>query len=236
MRSFVFASVLTAISSFSVFSQEAATEDKKEKQSRFMVTADVNYAYRFETPDNSFNVNDEVYLKELKSGISYDISAYYMYTEYTGIGLKYNRFASSASAQDAYITAPNGDTGFSHASDDVTMSYIGLSLIEDLLKKNPEHQLYLEASLGYEHYRDEVEALGSYTVSRGCFASSVGLSYQYVAFKNFSFGPKINLIGGTIGKVKIEGPEGYTEMIKFDNDKKEFLVRFDVGLTASYKF
>jgi hypothetical protein len=236
MKSFIFATAFTALGCFMGFSQETVTEEKKEKQSYFKVTADVNFAYRLAKIDNSFNVNDEQYLKNLKSGVSYDISAYYMYSEYTGIGLKYNVYKSSASAHDAYITAPNGDTGFGFASDDITMSYIGVSMIENLIKRETKHKLYLEASIGYQHYKDEVEALGSYTVSRGCLASNLGFSYQYEAFENFSIGPKISLTGGTIGKVKIEGPDGFNETVKFDDDKKELLIRFDAGVTASYRF
>lgn len=95
MRSFIYAAALITMGCFTGFSQETDTEDKKEKELHFMVTADVNYAYRLETPENSFNVNDEQYLKNLKSGISYDISAYYMANEYVGIGLKYNVYKSS---------------------------------------------------------------------------------------------------------------------------------------------
>lgn len=140
------------------------------------------------------------------------------------------------SAHDAYITAPNGDEGFGNASDDITMSYIGLSMIENLIKRETKHKLYLEASIGYQHYKDEVESLGSYKVTRGCLASGLGFSYQYEAFENFSIGPSIRLIGGTLGKVNIEGPDGFDEMVKFDGDKKELLIRFDAGITASYRF
>lgn len=237
MRSFVFASVLTAMSCISAFSQEEAKEEKKEGDEHFMVTADFNYAYRLAKIDNSFNVNDEAYLKTLKSGLSYDVSAYYMYSTYTGIGLKYNMYKSSGSAHDAYIIAPNGEIGYGTASDDITMSYIGLSIIENMIKRvSTKHKLYLEASVGYQYYKDKVEALGSYTVSRGCLASDLGFSYQYEAFENFTIGPKISLIGGIIGKVKIEGPDGFNETVKFEGDKKELLLRLDAGLTASYRF
>lgn len=231
MRSLFIAAVITAFSSFTSFSQ---TTDSKA--GNFLVKADFNYAYRLGKIEDGGNQQLRTYLKNLKSGYSYDLSAYYMYDTHTGLGLKYNAFKSSGTFGTTFVTAPNGQTGYGELSDDITISYYALSSIFDLLKNSDKHHVNFEASLGYMHYKDDAKILGDYTITGGSFGAELSIDYQYEIFQNFTAGPKVAFLTGGVKKFKIKGPNDYSETQKLEDDKSESLLRLDLGVSASYRF
>lgn len=203
---------------------------------KFIVSANFNYAYRLAKIDKSYSDIQRQYLKNLKSGLSYDISAYYMVNDFIGVGLKFNSYNSSESIDDADIIAPNGDSGFGRISDDVTISFYGVGAIYNLLERGSKHVVNMEVALGYMGYKNDAYALGDYKFKGSTFGASLSISYQYMAFENFSIGPKFGLTGGALKKVELTGPDGFSETVKLDSEDAESLSRLDMGIVASYRF
>lgn len=211
-----------------------AQDNSTPVKSGFLVTANVNYAYRLAKIDKSYTGIQREYLKNLKSGISYDISAYYMIKEELGFGLKFNTFNSSESIRGVNVVAPNGDTGYGYISDDITISFYGVSEIYRFGGKASKHSGFAEAAIGYMHYKNNAYALGNYTMTGGTLSSTLTVAYQYEAFKNFAVGPKLGLLSGFIRKFDVEGPGGYKDRLRLDSAESFF--RADMGVVASYRF
>lgn len=203
---------------------------------KFIVSANFNYAYRLAKIDKSYSDIQRQYLKNLKSGLSYDVSAYYMVNDFIGVGLKFNSYNSSESIDDADIIAPNGDSGFGRISDDVTISFYGVGAIYNLLERGSKHVVNMEVALGYMGYKNDAYALADYKFKGSTFGASLSISYQYMAFENFSIGPKFGLTGGALKKVELTGPDGFSETVKLDSENAESLSRLDMGIVASYRF
>lgn len=224
---------------FLVFCLPAMAQDidnVNDDEPRFMVTANVNYAYRLAKIPKEYNSLQRDYIKKLKSGISYDISAYYKFNSLRGIGLKYNVYRSSNEINNAQISAPDGQTGFGTISDDITISFYGATYIETYSKPNSPHTFQLEAGLGYMAYKNEAEALGSYEFTAGTIGVTINAAYRYSVSESFSFGPQISLIGGSISEFDLTGPNGYNETIKLGSNNRESLTRIDLGIVAAFRF
>jgi|GEM_PF-3434064 len=232
MRSLVFTLGLGLLTTLGVRAQEGSDVKKAPK---FMVSANVNYGIRLADNPKGLPSSLENYVDDLKKGISFDISAYYMLNQRTGVGLKYNTFSSgnSLAAQDAI--APNGETGITNIEDNIRISFYGASVIYNLLEPGA-HNVWIDGGLGYMHYNNDAYVNGDYTLSGGTIGFNAGISYQYEAFPGFSFGPKLSLYTGAISTINITGPNGYDEELSLDSDQRESLIRIDMGMGANYRF
>lgn len=225
------------LSTCGLYAQEVTTATfTVDNDPKFIVSANFNYAYRLAKIDKSYSDIQRQYLKNLKTGLSYDISAYYMVSDFIGVGLKFNSYNSSERIDDADIIAPNGDSGFGSIADDVTISFYGVGAIYNLLERGSKHVVNMEVALGYMGYKNDAYALGDYKFKGSTFGASLSVSYQYMAFENFSIGPKLGLVGGALRKVDLTGPDGYNETIKLNSENAESLSRLDMGIVASYRF
>ena len=228
-------SLLTGVLFLMLGSATVSAQDAPAGRSRFIVTADVNYSYRLaETPDG-LTASQKEYVDGLKSGMSYDISAYYRFNEQTSFGLKYSAFKSSGSLSDQDVIAPNGESGISDISDDVTISFYGVTALHDFASSGPHHG-YVEGGLGYVHYNNDTHVIDNYTITGGSIGFFIGASYQFMAFEGFSIGPKVTVYTGTVGELDVEGDNGFNGTIELEDDNRESLNRLDLGIQAMYRF
>ena len=233
MKQLFIAALFFMTAATTVHAQDDAATTKDPK---FIVTGNLNYAYRLAKIDKSYTGIQREYLKNLKSGVSYDISAYYMINRELGFGLKFNSFNSSEGLNGVYVSAPNGETGYGNISDEITISFFGIGEIYKFGRSGSRHSGLLEAALGYMRYKNDAFAIDNYTLTGGTFGSAISVAYQYEAFKNFSVGPKFALLGGSIRKYDIEGPDGFKDRLTLGRDNQESLLRMDLGIVASYRF
>ena len=213
-----------------------AQDNDKVSDPKFLVTANVNYGYMLAKIDNSITGIQRQYLKNLKSGVSYDLSAYYMVGDGLGFGLKFNSFNSSESLNGVSVTAPNGDSGYGRISDDITISLYSIGEIYKFGNPGSRHSGFAEAAIGYMRYTNNAYALGNYTLTGGTLGSTLTVAYQYEVAKNFAIGPKFALLAGSIRKYDIEGPNGFRDRLRLGNNESESLLRMDLGIVASYRF
>lgn len=223
MRSFFIAAALCLSGCFWGYSQV---------NGNFTVNADVSYGYMIDSQDLSFSASDPEELKDLRSGLSVDLSAYYMFHPSVGIGLRYNRFSSSASVSDTYINAPNYEYGTGDASEDMTMQYIGVAQI--IRHGRRRSFLAYEPTIGYMMYKNKVSALGDdYDVTAKGLGLGFSISYTYNAFENFLIGPRVGAMYTFMSKFQVDGPDGFSE--EQDKGIQAFL-RFNAGIMVSYTF
>lgn len=178
----------------------------------------------------------EKHLKNLKNGFALDLSVFFRVKPQSNsfVGFKYNTFMRKSGMRGVYVYAPNGSEGYGEFSDDLNISFYGISyLYNKPTSKNDEYNF--EASLGYIHYRDNAVYLQDYKITGGAIGLQTSVSYFIRISDNFYFGPKIGLMLGAVKKVNIDGPGSYHESITLKDDEKESLSKIDLSLALRLK-
>ena len=195
------------------------------KESNFLLFANVGQSYRLDSSPDDLTPEKKEYYKKLKSGLSYDISAYY--TNYmTGFGLKYNVYKSTGTIDDQQITRDN-----------IKISFIGPSFIINEDKNGGVGEANIELALGYIWYQNKSVIMGRPLKITGANLGMVGgLGYQFRITRYFLLGPKVSFTGGVLKKLKYEHEDGQTETIKLDKKEFENLWRIDLAIEAKFRF
>lgn len=172
------------------------------------------------------------YVKDLKSGFSYDAHFNFMFDENRGLGLRYNSFNSKGSLNNVYVTAPNGQTGYGFTSDNITISYIGADYLYIDKSPNKKVEYKLNLSMGYMGYQDKTNVLGEYKITGSTFGMVTDFGVNFFITDYFSVGPQLGIVGGAIRRFDITGANGFKGTLKLDSKSVESLWRIDLGINA----
>lgn len=207
------------------------------KTSKFLLLANVAQSFRLASSPDGLNSEQKEYLKKLKSGLSYDISAYYLKDDKTGFGLKYNVYKSSGTIRNQQITIEDGTTFQGDFSDDITISFIGPSFIltEDQNARTGEANL--ELAIGYISYQNKSTIIDSPLKISGANLGMIGgMGYHFRITPYFLLGAQVNFAGGVLKKLKYKYSDGSTETIKLEKEEFENLWRIDLAIGAKFRF
>ncbi|MEO6175774.1 MAG: hypothetical protein ABIP27_11550 [Flavobacterium circumlabens] len=214
-----------------------ATNYKSSKSSGFLLLANVAQSFRVASSPDGLNSEQKKYMKNLKSGLSYDISAYYLKDDRTGFGLKYNVYKSSGTIRNQQITLDDGINYRGDFSDDITISFIGPSFILTEGKNARVGEANLELAIGYMSYRNNSTIIGSPLKITGSNLGMIaGMGYHFRITPHFLLGAQANFVGGVLRKLKYEYPNGITETIKLEDEEVENLWRIDLAVGAKFRF
>lgn len=210
---------------------------RTSKSSGFLLLANVAQSFRVASSPDGLNSEQKKYMKKLKSGLSYDISAYYLKDDRTGFGLKYNVYKSSGTIRNQQITLNDGINYQGDFSDDITISFIGPSFILTEGKNARVGEANLELAIGYMAYRNNSTIIGSPLKITGSNLGMIaGMGYHFRITPHFLLGAQANFVGGVLRKLKYEYPNGSTETIKLDDEEIENLWRIDLAVGAKFRF
>lgn len=225
--------IASLIFTLNILAQGNQEKDSKSAAQNFLVNVSAGPSFRLAKVPPGFTPQIENYIKNLKSGFSYDVSAYYMFRPSNGIGFKFNRYNSKGTLANVSLTAPNGQQGFGNTSDNISITHIGPSYI--YAKKTDQLEYKFDLSLGYMGYLNKSNILGNYDIKGASFGITGGFGLNFNINENFSVGPQVNLIGGAINEFTIEGDNGYHGTFKLNNTV-ESLWRIDLGINAIARF
>jgi long-subunit fatty acid transport protein len=228
----IFLFVLTLLS-YSSYSQNDFKA--KTKQSKISLVASFGPSFRIGKTPNNYPAFVRDYIKELKSGFSYDASILYDINKKLGVGLKFNVYQSKGSLENVSLTSPSGVTGVGTTSDNIKITFIGPFFSSDYRVNNKMDNFRLNFALGYMQYLDDTQVLGNYKIKGATLGMNTDLTYYFGLNKNCQLGPKLGLIGGVIRKFDVTGPNGYYSKLDL-KDTPENLWRIDLSLVARYKF
>ncbi|MFH6990146.1 hypothetical protein ACHRVW_20600 [Flavobacterium collinsii] len=207
------------------------------KTSRFLVTANVGQSFRVGSSPDGLNSEQKKYLKKLKSGLSYDVSAYYVTDKKNGFGLKYNVYKSSGTIYNQQITVGNEMTVKGNFSDDITISFIGPSFIITEDRHARVGEANLELALGYMAYQNKAGVAGNPVKITGSnFGMIGGMGYHFRITPHFLLGPQVSFVGGVLKKLKYTYADGTTYTEKLDKEELENLWRIDLAIGAKFRF
>jgi hypothetical protein len=221
--------------SFFVLISNAQQKATSSSDSKVSVTFAAGPSFRLaEVPGNTSPLI-KAYIQDLKSGFSFDLGLSYMVTNSAGLGLKANLYKSSGAIGSLNLTAPNGDTGFGTASDDISIFYVGPTYT--FLGKEGKNKDRFTAlfSIGYTSYLNETNVLGNYDIKGSSLGINAEMAYYVTIVKNFQIAPRIALFGGGLRELKITGENGYNRTLDL-GDNFESLWRLDPSVSLKYKF
>ncbi|WPR70882.1 hypothetical protein SLW70_13205 [Flavobacterium sp. NG2] len=210
---------------------------KKDKASKFVVIANVGPSFRVaKTPDNT-SAEQKAYIKKLKSGLGYELTAYYMKDENTGFGFKYNVHKSSGSLSNQTMEFGDGSVWTGTISDAIAIQFIGASFLFTEGQNARVGEGTMELALGYMSYKDIASFSGNrMTIKGGNLGIVGGFGYHFRISPSFLVGPQVNFVGAVLNKVTVNYADGSSEKITFKEDEKENLWRIDLALGAKFRF
>ncbi len=172
------------------------------------------------------------YLRGLKSGSAYAVSMNYYGKRNLGVGAKFMQFNTSNSIDNVVIYTSNGNFNTGRLSDNITMSYYGISLGYRLpMLKNNKWRAVFDWGYGYQSYINQGEIIDPVTITTSSFAVSYEIGFDYSVSKNFALGFTGLLVGA--GATEYTYDYGsYKTTVKVPDNKQDNLgrVEFTFGL------
>lgn len=196
-------------------------------QQKFSIMPSVGYAWRVAKMPSGINSAQREYLKGLKKGINFDVSAYYHLNSQVGLGLKYSNYSASSDGRLS-VTDYYGQVFSATVSTKDKITFFGPAMMFSNFTQETKHKLYYDMGLGVITYTTKtgnVEGKGS---NLGLEAN---FGYQYEVAKQFLIGPKLGVTAGTLSKMKYNGTT-----IEFGEDQKEGLTRVSLSAVATFRF
>ncbi|TDO95671.1 hypothetical protein [Flavobacterium sp. 245] len=207
------------------------------KTSKFLITANVGQSFRVASSPDGLNSEQKEYYRKLKSGLSYDVSAYYLKEGKRGFGLKYNVYKSSGTIYDQIVTIGDGSNVQGDFSDDITISFIGPSFIMTEDQRARVGEANLELAIGYLAYKNNAGVAGYPVKITGSNLGMIaGMGYHFRITPHFLLGPQVSFVGGTLKKLKYTYADGTTYTEKLDKEELENLWRIDLAIGAKFRF
>lgn len=192
---------------------------------KFSFVPSVGYAWRVAETPSGFSKQEKDYIKGLKSGLHFDLSAYY-HINNIGIGLKFSNYSASSNGTLA-VGNSYGNTTYVAVSTKDNITFFGPSILYSNYNEPTKHKLLLDAALGVISYTTKT---GNVKGTGSNLGLDAGFGYQYALSKNIFIGPKLSVTAGTLTKMKIN--ETTVDL----GDAKEGLTRVSLSGVATFHF
>ncbi len=216
-----------------ISSQVVIKSGEKKSKNVFMLTSSLSWSYRFVKVPEDYQLMIREYMRELKSGTSFDIGAYYLFPAKKGIGLKFSRFQSKNFLGPLQFNYDDGTTGFGNISDNMVINFIGPSYCG--FQESNAGIFKYEISLGYMGYRNDAYAPDYLLIKGSSFGIMAGLGYNFKLGQNVYFGPQISIAGGSLKKYNIEYSDGTKRTVQLEDGNAESLFRADLSANLTFK-
>ncbi|MDM1554497.1 outer membrane beta-barrel protein [Chryseobacterium indologenes] len=185
----------------------------------------VGYGWRVAETPSGFSKQEKDYIKGLKSGLHFDLSAYY-HINNVGIGLKFSNYSASSNGMIAVNNSQRG-TIYVPISTTDNITFMGTSIMYSNYNEPTKHKLFVDGSLGIISYTTKT---GNVKGTGSSLGLDAGFGYQYALSDHIFIGPKLSMTAGTLTKMKING----TTMEL--GDAKEGLTRVSLSGVATFHF
>ena len=206
---------------------DANFDQKQEKFSKFFLIGNYGLGYRTAKISNSVDPSFKSYVKDLKSGTSFDFEIGYRKDKNTTYSFLFSRFNSKGSIGNVEYTEPNGFEGFGKISDDIKINFYGIGGAFNDKGFGNLDVVIISMHLGYIQYVNNVTLTNKYKFSGGNLGINAKVGYYLGITPSIKIGPAISFNGGVIKKFKIEG-NGFSDSYKLEDDNLESLYRFDL--------
>jgi len=203
-------------------------------KSKFDLTFFGGYGYRTAKIADNVPQDFKNYVKELKSGYQFDISASYYVRKDWGLGVQYNVFKASNSANNIYIEYENGQRVTGRMNDDITISFIGPRASGRLFDKKEKNFLSMGIALGYLGYKNNSKVVTeNIKITGASLGAAFDMGYNWKVARRFHLGAQASVVSGVLSKLTTE-INGVKKTEKLEKDQKENLGRINFSAGARF--
>ncbi|GHU69102.1 hypothetical protein FACS189413_07380 [Bacteroidia bacterium] len=205
----------------------ASHKPQGDDYSKLRVAIDAGWSYRTAPLAEQLTSEEKSLMQDLKSGWSVGAELTYYFSEYMGIGFRYNEHLSSASAP-GYLTYPDGYTENGMLHENIRISYIGPLFSTRFFNADKTNCFLLNIGLGYVGYYDK-RSLIAHHLTGGTLGAYYGIGYDIGIAKNWAIGIQLSGTTGVLSSVK-RSDGTYTETIQLERGSYEGLGRLDIAV------
>ena len=156
--------------------------------SKFMISAQVGYGYRIApTP----NTNDFTMFNKIKLHLSFGADFSYFFTNYIGVGIKYNAVVSHAVINNIIYSLSGGATKYNYLSELSHIHYFAPLIATQFFTVPRKQCLFASAGAGYVLYSHKRKEIANITKHSAAFLAELG--YDFFVNKYFAMGLQTSL-------------------------------------------
>lgn len=152
----------------------------------------------------SANAEGEIkeYYQDLKLGYNLGFDFNYYFNKTIGLGLKYNYFNSSNSAEGN--SSGDGVTSEWSISENIMINFVGPTFLARFLSANNNNGFVLGASVGYMWYKDDAVLLDPAIITGNTIGLNIGASYNISLSRIFFLGISASTTLGFLPSLTID--------------------------------
>ena len=212
---------IASICSTTLCAQNVVNEETQIGNSKFSFGINGGYSQRVFRAGRIVTREQERYIKDFKSGISFGGGVTYFPWKKVGFGLKYDRYQSKAS-QDNELT------------EDVNIRFMGGEIIHRTFLKNPKNSVLTSLLLGYQPYQNKTEAQATqFTFDGKTMGWGVSVGIEHRITQHFAFNVTGSAMMGAVYRLD-RTSDFNKETLYLSKDSNVDLSR--VSLTLGFKF
>lgn len=211
--------------------------DVKSYLKRPSLILDINggYSYRVARIDPSADAFTRDYYEGLKSGLNYGAGLTYYFSETLGAGIKYSSSLYTNSVSNVTVTFNNGMIKYGEVSDDITITFIGPSILTRYYPGNNDDCMTMGASFGYMSYNDDGLVVDPIRITGNTLGMGLDFGYDFSIGPSASLGLRLSFLSGVLREVEIQ-EDGETRVMRFEEGSYESLQHLDFGIVLTYSF
>ncbi len=172
-------------------------------------------AFRIAKIPDDFSSDAKDVIRDLKSGVNISSDLHFFSSETTGWGAKYSLFKSSATSGSV--------------KDNLTIHYLGPSMVTRLRGMDKQTAWILGVSLGYMTYKEKMNTNNNESWTGGTFGSSAEIGYEFKVSEQTWLGIQVSVVSGILRKFTYNSGTR-SEVIELDSDEYEGLGRIDLSV------
>lgn len=202
----------------------------KELIQRFRIAADAGYG-RFTAPTNPNNPDFlKDYYNDLKSGTHFALGVNYFTRKKWGFGLKYSLFKTANEFENIVLFYPDGTYDQGLLRDDITVNYIGASILYRFLGKNKVSGLYIEVSVGKTFYQNNSVLVYNYNMKGNRMSFGYGIGYDFKVTSYLAIGVGYDMYVASLDRLVVNNK---TYFLSKPEDKENIS---RINLTCGLRF
>ncbi len=194
---------------------EVPNEALKKQKKNYRVQLTGGIGKRTAKIPDDYHSDIQEYIEELKTGFSLNGSVHLLTSKSLGFGLSASRFQAENEIQSISV------------NDDITITFIGASVLSFMNLKHEKTKLVSIASVGYLYYYNTSQAGELKLDFEG---TTIGLQYSLgvdmAITDNHGMSLSISYLIGSLSKITVSDGQ-YSETIDLKDDERESLNRLD---------
>lgn len=225
----IFASVKTEAQ------RQDIARDSVMKTGHFNVSLMGGLSWRVAQTDPAANQIEKAYIKDLKSGKSFSITARYFFKKKFGVGLKFNTHLSKVQFNDLYMEY-NGQNYYGSLSDDIAINSYAAVFSGRFYNRSHTGCFTFDGGLAFMTYRDDARIAQNKILVEGLTAGiNLSAGYALSLSRNIAVTLGFDYVMGTLTEYD-QTENGVKSRITLEENQAQGLAHIDVmaGLIISF--